>query len=110
MSTTVEEWAARQAGHELQEAKLSGLSPVRQWHYGRAAVLLMTSGTSAEVPDMLAAGLRQTGAHGTQFVAGLRSALTMVDGARGMQAMDEAENVEAWTEGDRDAAAEADSL
>jgi hypothetical protein len=93
----VKRWATQQAARELHDAKQAGITPARQWHYGRAVVLMFEAGKHEDAPRMLAAGLTQTGSHGTQFVAGLRSAVTMLDGARGIQALDEAANVEAWT-------------
>lgn len=112
---SVQQWAEGAAKRELAQAKNVGAVPERQFHYGRAVVLLMDAELYNEAAELLAKGLRRTGGYGTQFVAGMRSGVVLVEGAHSLRALDEAENVEAWVEsgtaalppGDRQEAREA---
>lgn len=94
--TQVQQWSEAMAGRELQAGKNAGAVPARHFHYGRAVVLLMDCGKHDEARRLLHDGLLKTGGYGAQFVAGLRSGVVLLDGARSLRALDEAANVEAW--------------
>lgn len=94
--TRIVEWSAATADHELTAAKNAGATPARQFHNGRAVVLLMDAENFEAAGRLLHDGLLKTGGFGAQFVAGLRSGVVLLDGARSMRALHEAGNVEAW--------------
>lgn len=78
----LDEWTKEEAKENERRAHDAGLSSERNYYAGRQAMFAVAARDVETAAKLLDNNLTLTGARGARFVAGMRDARRMIDGAR----------------------------